>query len=175
MTFPPPSLTSLAAEIASILKARKETIAIVETACGGLISSTLLSVPGASAYYKGGVTLYTLESRIAFGGWTEDDLKTYDGPTPTICERLASHLRLTLPTPPTYILAESGTAGPTPSGVSSLAPKKNRQPGYCAMAIVGPGGQVLRSVDFETGGVERSGNMVGFAEGCLRELRAVLE
>ncbi|BFZ64538.1 hypothetical protein YB2330_005685 [Saitoella coloradoensis] len=171
MSFPPPSLASLATEIASILKTRKETIAIVETACGGLISSTLLSVPGASAFHKGGVTLYTLESRIAFGGWTKENLKTYDGPTPTICEGLAHHLRLTLPTRPTYILAESGTAGPTPSGSSS---KKNRQPGYCAMAIVGPEGKVLRSVEFETGEIGREGNMVGFAERCLRELMGVL-
>ena len=28
--------------------------------------------------------LYTLPSRIAFAGWTEETLKTYAGPTPEI-------------------------------------------------------------------------------------------
>ena len=36
-------------------------------AAGGIISASLLSMPGASGFYKGGLTLYTLESRIAFG------------------------------------------------------------------------------------------------------------
>lgn len=76
-TFPPPSLRRPLATVASLLKERKQTISVAETAAGGLISAALLSVPGASAYYKGGLTLYTLESRIAFGGWTEDNLKDY--------------------------------------------------------------------------------------------------
>ena len=44
---------------------------------GGLVSAALLSVPGASAYYAGGLTLYTLASRLAFGGWTEADRAGY--------------------------------------------------------------------------------------------------
>lgn len=36
-------------------------------AAGGIISASILSTPGASGLYKGGLTLYTLESRIAFG------------------------------------------------------------------------------------------------------------
>lgn len=75
--FPPPSLVPLVTQIARILTERKETVCVAETAAGGLISAALLSVPGASAYYSGGLTLYTLASRIAFGGWTEKSLETY--------------------------------------------------------------------------------------------------
>ena len=75
--FPPPSLSSLASSIASLLIERKETVAIAETAAGGLISAALLAVPGASAYFKGGLTVYTLPSRIAYAGWTEESLQVY--------------------------------------------------------------------------------------------------
>jgi hypothetical protein len=30
--------------------------------------------------------LYTLESRIAFAGWTEEHIKSYSGPTPQVSE-----------------------------------------------------------------------------------------
>lgn len=36
-------------------------------AAGGIISASILSTPGASKVFKGGLTVYTLESRIAFG------------------------------------------------------------------------------------------------------------
>ena len=75
--FPPPSLQALVNQIAALLTSRKQTISVAETAAGGIISASLLSVPGASAYYKGGLTLYTLASRIAYGGWSEEMLKTY--------------------------------------------------------------------------------------------------
>jgi len=55
--------------------------------------------------------LYTLPSRIAYAGWTEDTISSYKGPTPSIVSGLASHTRKTLDS--TYTVAESGTAGPT--------------------------------------------------------------
>lgn len=77
MSFPPQILSPLLISVSDILKERKQTVAVVETAAGGLTSAALLSVPGASAYYVGGLTLYTLPSRIAFGGWTEADKQSY--------------------------------------------------------------------------------------------------
>ena len=72
--FPPSSLQPLVQEVFELLKAKKETISVAETVCrhlspvvlpglltfqaaGGLISASLLSVPGASAVYKGGLTV----------------------------------------------------------------------------------------------------------------------
>ena len=75
--FPPSALAPLLTNISTYLTNHKQTISIAETATGGLISAALLSVPGASAYYKGGLTLYTLESRIKFGGWTQETIKGY--------------------------------------------------------------------------------------------------
>jgi len=55
--FPPAVLRPLLAEISGLLKARRETVSVVETAAGGLVSASLLSVPGASGYFKGGLTV----------------------------------------------------------------------------------------------------------------------
>lgn len=56
-SFPPEPLKAVAEEVASLLRQRKESICVAETAAGGLISAALLSTPGASAFYKGGLTV----------------------------------------------------------------------------------------------------------------------
>ena len=62
---------SLIEEIAALLKARGETIAVSESSTGGLISAALLSVDGASAYYRGGAIIYTPKARAAWmGPWS---------------------------------------------------------------------------------------------------------
>ena len=47
-------LTRMAGEIGQLLKDKGQTVAVSETSAGGLVSSALLAVPGASAYYMGG-------------------------------------------------------------------------------------------------------------------------
>lgn len=100
----PSALKKVAAEVVQILKDRKETISVAETAAGGLISAALLSTPGASAVYKGGLTLYTLQSRIAFAGWTQRNIDEYRGPTPEIVAGLAENVREKLES--TYCVCE---------------------------------------------------------------------
>ena len=46
-------LVAIAEQIAARLIERKETIAVAESSTGGLISASLLAVPGASAYFLG--------------------------------------------------------------------------------------------------------------------------
>ncbi|KAE8379505.1 competence/damage-inducible protein CinA [Aspergillus bertholletiae] len=162
--FPPSNLRPLVREIFELLKAKKETISVAETAAGGLISASLLSVPGASVVYKGGLTVYTLESRIAFAGWTPAHLENYNGPTPTIVAQMADHVRHTLGS--TYTVSESGTAGPT-GGTT-----RNRTPGYVAVAVSTAHGTYTREVD--TSRDDREMNMVTFAEESLKLLRDVL-
>ena len=178
----PPQLKAVAHEVASLLKDRKETIAVAETAsnrlastdaltlcspqaAGGLISASLLSYPGASKIFRGGLTLYTLESRIAFAGWTQADIDAYRGPTPAVVSGLAENLRVKLGS--TYCIGESCTAGPTGGNTP------NRKPGYYALAVAGPKGTASREGD--TGhGTDRERNMVTFAEMALKLVLEVL-
>ncbi|KAH6658105.1 competence/damage-inducible protein-like protein cinA [Truncatella angustata] len=163
--FPSESLRTLVQEIASLLKERHESVSVAETAAGGLISASLLSYPGASGYYKGGLTLYTLESRIAFAGWTKDSVKDYTGPTPAIVAGLAEHTRKTLGS--TYTVSESGTAGPTGGQT------RNRTPGYLALAVSSEKGTATREVETGLGG-DREANMLRFAEEGLKLLKDVI-
>ncbi|MEO5901331.1 MAG: CinA family protein, partial [Ilumatobacteraceae bacterium] len=54
-----PRLTELGSTIGDALRRRGETVGIAEGSAGGLISATMLAVPGASAYYAGGAVVYT--------------------------------------------------------------------------------------------------------------------
>jgi PncC family amidohydrolase len=65
----------MAEEVAQLLRQRGETVVVAETSTGGLLSSALLAVPGASAYYKGGSVLYTYESRKILLGMTRADVE----------------------------------------------------------------------------------------------------
>jgi nicotinamide mononucleotide (NMN) deamidase PncC len=102
--FPPAETQAILDEVTSLLKSRNETVSVAETAAGGLVSS---SAPGASGYYKGGLTLYTLPSRIAYAGWTQETTKGYKGPTTDIVSGMAKHVRKDLGS--TYTISESGT------------------------------------------------------------------
>lgn len=77
-SFPPEQLRTIAQEVSTLLKEKKETVAVAETvrqlnpiipnhtkpnlilynqAAGGLISASILSTPGASTIYRGGLTV----------------------------------------------------------------------------------------------------------------------
>ncbi|RYD60055.1 MAG: damage-inducible protein, partial [Sphingomonadales bacterium] len=51
-----------------LLKSRGETVAVGESSAGGLISASLLAVPGASAYFVGGAITYSARSIEALAG-----------------------------------------------------------------------------------------------------------
>lgn len=107
-----------------------------------------------------------MESRIAFAGWSQENIKTYKGPTPEIVAGLAEHTRKTLGS--TYTVSESGTAGPT----GGTTP--NRTPGYVALAVAVEGRETVTK-EVETGlGGDREGNMVRFAVEGLRLVREVI-
>lgn len=163
--FPPDPVREVVTEVASLLKERKESISVAETAAGGIISAALLSTPGASGFYKGGLTLYTLESRIAFAGWTSETLKSYAGPTPAVVAGLAENVRARLGS--TYTVSESGTAGPTGGNT------RNRTPGYVALAVSSESGTTTREIETGLGG-DREANMVRFAVEALKLLRDVI-
>jgi PncC family amidohydrolase len=163
--FPPAEIREILEEVSALLKSRKETVSVVETASGGLLSSSLLSVPGASGYYQGGLTLYTLPSRLAYGGWTQDSVTNYAGPTTDIVGALAKHARKDLGS--TYTVAESGTAGPTGGATP------NRTPGYVALAVDCERGTYVRELN--TGlGTDRVANMKGFVVEALKFLKDVI-
>jgi len=164
--FPPSEIREILQQVTTLLKERNETISIAETAAGGLISSSILSTPGASGIYKGGLTLYTLPSRIAYAGWTQQTIEGYKGPTTDIVSGLAKHVRKDLES--TYTLSESGTAGPT----GGQTP--NRKPGYVALAVDCDRGTFTKELNTELG-TDRVANMIRFAVEAFTLLKEVIE
>jgi nicotinamide-nucleotide amidase len=48
------SLSALGNVVGTLLKERRQTLAVAESSAGGVINAALVAVPGASAYYLGG-------------------------------------------------------------------------------------------------------------------------
>ncbi|KAK5705473.1 hypothetical protein LTR97_002591 [Elasticomyces elasticus] len=164
--FPPAEIRDILEQISTLLKERNESVSVAETAAGGLISSSILSTPGASGIYKGGLTLYTLPSRIAYAGWSQETISNYKGPTTDIVTGLAKHVRKDLES--TYTIAESGTAGPT----GGTTP--NRKPGYVALAVDCDKGTFTKELNTGLGG-DRVANMKRFAVEALTLLKEVIK
>lgn len=156
-------LLPLAETVGALLKARGETIAIAESSSGGLISAALLSVGGASAYFRGGGVIYTVQAR--------QGLLDIPAPMPVPVERastepyatlLAETARLRLDAD--WGLGETGAAGPAGNRYGDA-------PGHTCIAIAGP---VTRVITLETGSDDRVANMRAFAKRSLELLAEAL-
>jgi PncC family amidohydrolase len=150
---------ALANELASMATSRGETIAVAEATTGGLVSSALLWVAGASRYYAGGGVVYTRNSRIQLAGVPASEYENYQGTTEALIASLAESMRNRLGA--TWCIAESGLAGPT--GGRSGAP--------IGRTTIGVAGPVARTQIFETGVSDRGENMALFTTLALRFLR----
>jgi len=157
------TLLPLAAKAGALLKSRNETIAIAESSAGGLISASLLAVPGASAYFLGGGVIYTKQARLALLGIDADAMATMRPSTEPYARLLARTVRERHGA--IWGLGESGATGPTGNRYGDAA-------GHACIAIAGPGDTVLT---VETGSSARVANMRGFAARALRLLTDALE
>jgi len=143
---------------ASLLKARKETVAVAESSAGGLISAALLAVPGASAYYTGGAVNYTRVVLLHLSGRRADELAKINGATEEFTLLAARSVRERYGT--TWGIGESGAAGPTGNRYGDPA-------GHTVVAVTGP---VERALVLRTGGSDRLANMDAFAAAALKLL-----
>lgn len=155
------NIVDLVSEISQCLKENKNTVAVSENCCGGLISSYLVSVSGASKFFLGGTTTYALKSRLVLSGWSKQDIQEYTGPSEEVALRLARNLKFELGA--TYTLAETGWTGP-----HAECPY-----GECFLACCGPNGNKTVRIVTESG--DRIENMESFAEKALCFLLAVIK
>ena len=63
--FPPEHVSSLARSVAAKLVKRGETVCVAEATAGGLLSASMLAVPGASRFFLGSVVIYSPSSAKA--------------------------------------------------------------------------------------------------------------
>jgi nicotinamide-nucleotide amidase len=158
-----PDLTPLATPVAELLKAAGQTLAVAESSAGGLISATLVSIPGASAYYIGGGVVYTSTARRALLGIGDEAMTGMRASTEPYALLKARTLREQLGA--TWGLAETGASGPTGNRYGDAA-------GHACIAVSGP---VERTITVETGKADREANMWTFAKAALDLLEACLK
>jgi PncC family amidohydrolase len=154
--------STLCAAIASKLVANGQSVSVAESSTGGLIAANLLSVAGASSYFRGGSVIYTRESRHAFLDLDVIKLKGLKPLTEPMVAEFAHAARLKLDA--TWGIAELGAAGPkgTPYG---------HAPGTSVIGICGP---LSASVTVETASANREENMVQFTEAALTLVNTTL-
>ena len=106
-----PDLTPLAASLGALLKERGHSVAVCESASGGLISAALVAVPGASAYYLWGSVSYTQASREGIMDVTDEMMQGMRASTEPYALMNARIIRDKLGA--TWGLGETGASGPT--------------------------------------------------------------
>src|ERR1700751_2531098 len=151
-------LIAIAEQIATKLVARKQTIAVAESSTGGLISASLLAVPGASAYFLGGAVVYTRDARRVLMDITDETMKGIRSASEPYAKLLAEQTRRRFATD--WALSETGAAGPTGNRYGDAA-------GHSCMAVAGRASDVIT---LETGSNDRAGNMQVFAATALKLL-----
>ncbi len=151
-------LDTLAEALAAKLVARKQSVAVAESAAGGLINAALLGVAGASAYFKGGAVVYTGDGKMRLAGMTQAQIDLGRSSTEPHTALLAGVIRERMGA--TWGVAETGAAGPTGNRYGDAA-------GHAALAVAGP---VARTATIETGSSDRRANMQAFAAAALRLL-----
>jgi PncC family amidohydrolase len=159
------SLTDLTRTLGAALIASKRTVGVAESSAAGLISAALLAVPGASAFYRGGVVCYTIYARQALLGITDADMAGMRASTEPYALLLARRIRERLGTD--WGVGETGATGPTGNRYGDAA-------GHACIAVVGPGVERALTVETRHGG--RESNMWTFTRSALELLeRAVTE
>ena len=151
-------LIAIAEQIAAKLVARKETIAVAESSTGGLISASLLAVPGASAYFLGGAVVYTRDARRLLADIPDEAMKGIRSASEPYAQLLANQIRTRFSTH--WGLSETGATGPTGNRYGDAA-------GHSCMAVAGPQAAVIT---LETASPDRQANMQTFAATALKLL-----
>lgn len=153
----------LASEAGQRLQDRRETIAVVESSSGGLISAALLSVPGASKYFLGGSVVYTERARESLMGIRPSDMANMRSASEPYAVYLAETVVNRFQTD--WGLAETGAAGPTGNRYGDAA-------GHCCLALAGAENE---SLVIKTGATDRFENMQHFSTRALELLLQTLK
>ncbi len=155
-------LTEAAERIGEVLRERGESICVAEGSCGGLVSASLVAVPGASNFYVAGGVFYTRPAFEEILGKDREALRGLRGSTEPFSLMLARLVREKFGA--TWAIGESGASGPSGNRYGDAA-------GHAALAVAGP---VEKSIIVETGCDARQENMWLFSAAALKLVEEAL-
>lgn len=151
--------TALATEVLGLLATRGATLAVAESLTGGLVSSTLVAVPGASAVLRGGVVAYATDLKQVLLGVDQDLLERVGAVHPDVATAMALGARSRLGA--TWAVATTGVAGPDPQDGQAV--------GTVDVAVAGPDRVVSRRLALAGGRAAIRSAAVGAALRLLRD------
>ncbi len=96
--------------VAKLLTKKKYTLAIAESCTGGCIAQRLTSIPGASAYFKGGIVSYATETKIDVLQVPSAVIDDHSVVSDKVAKLMAQNVKSILKTD--FAIATTGNAGP---------------------------------------------------------------
>lgn len=117
--------------VGQYLTDRQQTLAVMESLTGGLLTSTITDDPGSSKYFIGGFVAYSTNLKIQMGV-PRETIEQFGAVSPETARAMASAIRQLLKTD--YGLGVTGVAGPEMQEEKSV--------GTIYIAIAGPQGIV---------------------------------
>jgi nicotinamide-nucleotide amidase len=116
--------------VIALLAARRKTLAVAESCTGGLVGELLTSVPGASAWFLGGIISYDNRIKVEFLGVPQQRIDEYGAVSAEVVEDMAVGCRNRLRSD--LAVSTVSVAGPGP-----LAPDKPAGLVYVGLAWEG--------------------------------------
>ena len=151
-------------EVGQLLTDKGLTIAVAEACTGGLVGSMLISVPGSSRYFIGGVIAYTGGSKTKVLGVSEDLLQREGTVSPAAALEMARRGQQVMGTD--VGVSTTGVAGPSGG-------RSDRQVGLFYIGVAaGDGYEATRELQW-TG--DRNGNREETARAALELVKEYLQ
>jgi nicotinamide-nucleotide amidase len=104
-------MARLEEEVGNLLRKKRLTLGMVESATGGLISHLITNIPGSSDYYKGSITAYSNEVKVKVVGVKAKTISQYGTVSSQVVKEMAERGRKVLAVD--ICLADTGIAGPS--------------------------------------------------------------
>ena len=84
---------SLEERVLELLSAGELTLAAAESCTGGMVAQRITAIPGASAYFKGGVTVYTEEAKTTLLGIRQKYIDKHGVVSASVAGKMARRVR----------------------------------------------------------------------------------
>ncbi len=144
--------------VGTLLRGTGKTLSTAESCTGGLISSLVTSVPGASEYYLGSVISYAVAIKEKVLDVSPDDITEYGAVSSEVAAAMAEGIRKL--TGSTYSVSTTGLAGPGGDDRNEV--------GTVWIGVSGPHGTQTAKRIYKN---DRKRNIERFASAALDQLR----
>ena len=130
---------SLEKRVGALLKEKNKTLCTAESLTGGKIAATLVSIAGASDYYKGSLVAYDAATKISMLNVSKKTIEKYSVVSKEVALEMARGAKDKLQT--NYAIAVTGNAGPT-------VDKNDKSLGTIFIALVSDSKEVVEEFNF---------------------------